>query len=223
MAVIERGRPARTRYRVIERFRAHTHCEVELETGRTHQIRVHMAHIRSPLVGDPVYGGRPRLPRQPSEELRSVLQGFRRQALHATKLQFAHPETGAELDLRERARSGSAELLAHCARTPPARPHDARVRTGLAGAAERARLGHGACRRHEPRAVFDAQSRGHVGDEVAAVAANRGAAPRNAWAAERAEWLTQVHGRRVLDLDAGERAGRPTAPSPAAPASFAPC
>jgi 23S rRNA pseudouridine1911/1915/1917 synthase len=112
MAVIERGRPARTRYRVIERFRAHTHCEVELETGRTHQIRVHMAHIRSPLVGDPVYGGRPRFPRQPSEELRSVLQRFRRQALHATKLKFAHPETGAELTFASEAASDLQELLA---------------------------------------------------------------------------------------------------------------
>ena len=91
MAVVERGRPARTRYRVIERFRAHTHCEVELDTGRTHQIRVHMAHIRAPLVGDPVYGGRPRLPRAPSERLRWLLQGFRRQALHATRLEFTHP------------------------------------------------------------------------------------------------------------------------------------
>ncbi|HVS25388.1 MAG TPA: RluA family pseudouridine synthase, partial [Gammaproteobacteria bacterium] len=62
MAVVDGGREARTRYRVLERFRAHTHCEIELETGRTHQIRVHMAHVRAPLVGDPVYGGRPRLP-----------------------------------------------------------------------------------------------------------------------------------------------------------------
>jgi 23S rRNA pseudouridine1911/1915/1917 synthase len=94
MAVRESGRAARTRYRVIERFRAHTHVELELESGRTHQIRVHMAHIRAPLVGDPVYGGRPRLPPAPSERLREALQAFRRQALHASRLSVPHPLTG---------------------------------------------------------------------------------------------------------------------------------
>jgi len=97
MAVVDGGRDARTRYRVLERFRAHTHCEIDLETGRTHQIRVHMAHVRAPLVGDPVYGGRPRLPPRPSDELRAALQGFRRQALHATRLVLEHPESGQEL------------------------------------------------------------------------------------------------------------------------------
>jgi 23S rRNA pseudouridine1911/1915/1917 synthase len=91
MMVREGGRESRTRYRLIERFRAHSHIELELESGRTHQIRVHMAHIRAPLVGDPVYGGRPRLPRGPSDELRSELQGFPRQALHARSLEFEHP------------------------------------------------------------------------------------------------------------------------------------
>jgi 23S rRNA pseudouridine1911/1915/1917 synthase len=99
MAVTERGRAARTRYRVIERFRAHTYCEIELDTGRTHQIRVHMAHVRAPLVGDPVYGGRPRLPPQPSETLQRVLRGFRRQALHASRLRFTHPVTGKEISV----------------------------------------------------------------------------------------------------------------------------
>jgi 23S rRNA pseudouridine1911/1915/1917 synthase len=97
MAVVEGGRPARTHYRVLERFRAHTHVEVELETGRTHQIRVHLAHIRAPLLGDPVYGGRPRLPPAPSDELRAALQSFRRQALHASRLAFVHPVTGRDL------------------------------------------------------------------------------------------------------------------------------
>jgi len=91
------GRGARTHYRVVHRFRVHTHCEIELETGRTHQIRVHMAHIRAPLVGDPVYGGRPKLPPAASDELRVALQGLRRQALHASRLQLAHPMTGAAL------------------------------------------------------------------------------------------------------------------------------
>ena len=94
MAVRESGRAARTRYRVLERFRAHTHVELALDSGRTHQIRVHMAYIRAPLVGDPVYGGRPRFPPAPTEQLRAVLQAFRRQALHAARLQFTHPETG---------------------------------------------------------------------------------------------------------------------------------
>jgi 23S rRNA pseudouridine1911/1915/1917 synthase len=97
MAVVEGGREARTSYRVVERFRAHTHIEVELETGRTHQIRVHMAHVRAPLVGDPLYGGRPRLPPHPSDELKALLQGFRRQALHATRLAFEHPIRGEPL------------------------------------------------------------------------------------------------------------------------------
>ena len=99
MAVVDGGREARTRYRVLERFRAHTHCEIDLETGRTHQIRVHMAHVRAPLVGDPVYGGRPRLPPRPTEALRAALQSFRRQALHATRLALEHPGSGDELEL----------------------------------------------------------------------------------------------------------------------------
>ncbi len=93
MAVIDRGRNAITHYRVLERFRAHTYLRIDLETGRTHQIRVHFAHQRSPLVGDPLYGARPRLPPAPSAELKAQLQGFRRQALHATQLEFVHPES----------------------------------------------------------------------------------------------------------------------------------
>lgn len=97
MAVVQRGRPARTRYRVMERYRAHTRVRIELDTGRTHQIRVHFAHIRAPLVGDPLYGGRPRLPKAPQPELLRVLQPFSRQALHARRLEFSHPETGDDM------------------------------------------------------------------------------------------------------------------------------
>jgi 23S rRNA pseudouridine1911/1915/1917 synthase len=93
MAVVDRGRRAVTHYRVVARFRAHTYLRIELETGRTHQIRVHFAHQRSPLVGDPLYGGRPRFPSAPSAELKLQLQGFRRQALHATRLEFVHPDS----------------------------------------------------------------------------------------------------------------------------------
>jgi 23S rRNA pseudouridine1911/1915/1917 synthase len=112
MTVTERGRPARTHYRVLERFRAHTHCEVQLQTGRTHQIRVHMAHIRAPLVGDPVYGGRPRLPKLPTDALRVQLQNFGRQALHATRLAFEHPVSGTPLEFASELAPDLRDLLA---------------------------------------------------------------------------------------------------------------
>ncbi len=94
MAVVASGKPAMTHYRVLERFPAHTWLRVNLETGRTHQIRVHMAHIRHPLVGDPVYGGRLRLPAGIGDELREALRRFRRQALHARRLGLTHPDSG---------------------------------------------------------------------------------------------------------------------------------
>ncbi|XKH00093.1 23S rRNA pseudouridine(1911/1915/1917) synthase RluD [Marinobacter nauticus] len=94
MAVVPTGKPAVTHYRLVERFAAHTHIRCKLESGRTHQIRVHMAHVRHPLVGDPVYGGRLRLPKGTSDELREVLAAFNRQALHAQQLTLEHPETG---------------------------------------------------------------------------------------------------------------------------------
>ena len=97
MAVREGGRPAVTHYRVIERFRGHTHILCRLETGRTHQIRVHMAHVRHPLVGDPLYGGRLGIPAGAGEDLAGALRGFRRQALHACRLAFEHPATGEEM------------------------------------------------------------------------------------------------------------------------------
>ncbi len=93
MAVREVGKPAVTHFRVIEKFRAYTHLRLKLETGRTHQIRVHMAHIKHPLLGDQVYGGRPRLPKGASEEFIAALRGFQRQALHAAQLSLFHPET----------------------------------------------------------------------------------------------------------------------------------
>ncbi|HBD18936.1 MAG TPA: 23S rRNA pseudouridine(1911/1915/1917) synthase RluD [Arenimonas sp.] len=95
MAVVkEGGRDAVTHYRVREKFRAHTLVECRLETGRTHQIRVHMAHVRHPIVGDPLYGGSYRQPKAATEALAARLQGFRRQALHAERLTFRHPATG---------------------------------------------------------------------------------------------------------------------------------
>ena len=94
MAVIHSGRPSVTHYRVIEKYRLHTRLRLRLETGRTHQIRVHMAHISHVLVGDPVYGGRPRPPKNASDKLREGLQDFKRQALHAAMLSLYHPITG---------------------------------------------------------------------------------------------------------------------------------
>jgi len=94
MAVVAGGREAVSHYRVIERFRAHTQIKVQLETGRTHQIRVHMAHLRHPLLGDPLYGGRCRLAVASGEMLREALRQFKRQALHAEVLGLIHPERG---------------------------------------------------------------------------------------------------------------------------------
>jgi 23S rRNA pseudouridine1911/1915/1917 synthase len=91
MAVIAAGRPAVSRYRVVERFRGLTHIEVSLETGRTHQIRVHMAHIGHALVGDPVYGRASRRRRGMSDELAELLRNFPRQALHAKRIELVHP------------------------------------------------------------------------------------------------------------------------------------
>ncbi|HEY0232804.1 MAG TPA: 23S rRNA pseudouridine(1911/1915/1917) synthase RluD [Dokdonella sp.] len=93
-AVREDGRDAVTHYRVRERFRTMTLVECRLETGRTHQIRVHMAYVRHPLVGDPQYGGLLKLPKGASAELVDAMRAFRRQALHAERLEFLHPKSG---------------------------------------------------------------------------------------------------------------------------------
>ena len=93
MAVVAGGRPAVTHYRILQRFPNHTHVRVQLETGRTHQIRVHLAHIGFPLVGDPVYA-RLRFPKGASFELNAKLKTFTRQALHARRLGLVHPGTG---------------------------------------------------------------------------------------------------------------------------------
>ncbi len=97
MAVVEGGRPAVTHYRVLARFAAHSFLALRLESGRTHQIRVHMAHIGYSILGDPTYGGRARLPRGADAALIAMLQGFRRQALHACLLSFCHPVSGEQL------------------------------------------------------------------------------------------------------------------------------
>ena len=100
MAIRVSGRPAVTHYRVLERFRAHSYLSVKLETGRTHQIRLHLSHIKYPIVGDPVYGGRFRQPRGACTSLIDTLRAFRRQALHAAALGFDHPRSGKRLALQ---------------------------------------------------------------------------------------------------------------------------
>ncbi|KTD22827.1 uracil hydrolyase [Legionella lansingensis] len=97
MAVCEQGRQAITHYSIRKHYHYFTLLDVQLLTGRTHQIRVHMAYINHPVVGDPLYGGRMRFPPQANEELREVLQRFKRQALHAATLSFSHPKSKEEL------------------------------------------------------------------------------------------------------------------------------
>ena len=105
------GREAVTRVGVDERFRGHTLLTAELATGRTHQIRVHLASIGHPLVGDRLYGARGRLPVRPSAELIAGVRGFRRQALHAKSLEFEHPQTGAALEFAAPLPADMRELI----------------------------------------------------------------------------------------------------------------
>ena len=111
MAIRVSGRPAVTHYRVLERFRAHTYLSVKLETGRTHQIRLHLSHIKYPIVGDPKYGGRFGLPRGATQALIESLRGFKRQALHAATLGFDHPRSGKRLTLQSPVPPDFAQLL----------------------------------------------------------------------------------------------------------------
>ncbi|MGH8231569.1 MAG: 23S rRNA pseudouridine(1911/1915/1917) synthase RluD [Steroidobacteraceae bacterium] len=112
MAVRRDGREAVTHYRIEQRFRSHTLLRVRLETGRTHQIRVHLAHVGLPVIGDPVYGGRRRLSAGASPELIALLQGLHRQALHAERLVLAHPHSGQPLNFQAPLPADLAALLA---------------------------------------------------------------------------------------------------------------
>lgn len=110
-AVRDNGKPAITHYRVLERFLRNTLLQVKLETGRTHQIRVHMAHLRLPLVGDPMYSGRFQMPKDCGQELEKVLRSFKRQALHAEKLGLIHPRTGEYCEWQVPVPADMQELL----------------------------------------------------------------------------------------------------------------
>jgi 23S rRNA pseudouridine1911/1915/1917 synthase len=110
-AVTDKGKPAVTHYRVLARFAAHSFLALRLDTGRTHQIRVHMAHIRHALVGDPAYGGRLKIAAGTSSELENVLRDFHRQALHASRLSFTHPKSGETIECFAPLPAGMVGLL----------------------------------------------------------------------------------------------------------------
>jgi 23S rRNA pseudouridine1911/1915/1917 synthase len=110
-AVSMSGKDATTHYRAIERFKSHTHVKAILETGRTHQIRVHLSHVGHSLIGDPMYGGRVRFPKKASVELKDALLNFKRQALHSKKLSLAHPVSGQVMSWKATLPDDMKELL----------------------------------------------------------------------------------------------------------------
>ena len=110
-SVSENGKAAITHYRAIDRFKSHTHVKAILETGRTHQIRVHLSFVGHPLIGDPMYGGRVRFPKKASEGLKKALLGFKRQALHSKKLTLNHPMSGEVMSWKAPLPDDMLELL----------------------------------------------------------------------------------------------------------------
>jgi 23S rRNA pseudouridine1911/1915/1917 synthase len=110
-AVLMSGKDAITHYRAIDRFKSHTHVKAILETGRTHQIRVHLSHVGHCLIGDPMYGGRVRFPKKASEELKRALLNFKRQALHSKKLSLTHPISGELMSWKAPLPDDMTELL----------------------------------------------------------------------------------------------------------------
>lgn len=122
MAVTNAGKEAVSHYRVMKKYRAHTLVQVTLESGRTHQIRVHMAHLKFPVFGDPTYGGRLHIPKGASDKLAALMRGFKRQALHAMKLTLIHPVSGKKMQWAASVPRDMSELMEALAR-------DARAQT----------------------------------------------------------------------------------------------
>ena len=110
-AIVSNGKDATTHFRVIDRFKSHTHVKAILETGRTHQIRVHLSHIGHPLIGDPMYGGRVRFPKKASIDLKDSLINFKRQALHSKKLTLTHPISGENMSWTSKLPDDMLKLL----------------------------------------------------------------------------------------------------------------
>jgi 23S rRNA pseudouridine1911/1915/1917 synthase len=110
-AIVANGKDATTHFRVIDRFKSHTHVKAILETGRTHQIRVHLSHIGHPLIGDPMYGGRVRFPKKAREYLKESLINFKRQALHSKTLTLTHPVTGETMSWKSKLPDDMTKLL----------------------------------------------------------------------------------------------------------------
>lgn len=112
MAVVRRGKPAITHYEILERFGTNTYLRCNLETGRTHQIRVHLQHLKAPMVGDPLYGIGNIIPhKMMTPELREVIGHFKRQALHAIKLGLIHPVTNEAMEWQIELADDMRELL----------------------------------------------------------------------------------------------------------------
>ena len=109
-AIIESGREAISHFKVIENFGSYSHLEVSLETGRTHQIRVHMNHLGFPLIGDPLYGRRRRFAKNTHQKLKEIIESFPRQALHAAQLSFIDPTTSKEVSFQSKLPSDLVEL-----------------------------------------------------------------------------------------------------------------
>ena len=110
-SVLRNGKESITHYRVMDRFLNHTHVKAILETGRTHQIRVHLAYVGHPLIGDPLYGGRVRFPKNARPELKDALRSFDRHALHSKKLTLLHPETGISMSWKVEPPNDMRELI----------------------------------------------------------------------------------------------------------------
>ena len=110
-SVLLNGKKAITHYRVIDRYHNHTHVKAVLETGRTHQIRVHLSHIGHPLIGDPLYGGQVRFPKKAKNELKATLKGFNRHALHSKKITLIHPESGKSMSWKSELPEDMQRLL----------------------------------------------------------------------------------------------------------------